>query len=114
MRVSLVIAVIALVVSGCGYSSLEGEMVGQVKSVSHTSNLLCADYDRAFISLGVFRNGVGSMSTQDVGVWMPDSRVTQVMREAARAGAIVRLQKKTYRNNFCKEDHEISVAEILK
>src|SRR5579859_447764 len=48
----------------CGNSSVGNELEGQVKKVVKRTPIFCSDYVEADVSLGVIRNGVGSMSQE--------------------------------------------------
>lgn len=75
MKRILMIAVLTLplALGGClGHTSRDNEAVGQVKRVHNNTPLLCPDYKDVDISLGVMRNGVGSMSTQDKWFFIQD------------------------------------------
>lgn len=107
------LAVVGL--SGCwGYTSIDNELTGQVKKVHHNTPLICPDYYSADVSLGVMRNGVGSMSTQDVAVTIPDKELLHVFEEAASTGKLVKVVFKVRRFTICIEDHVIDSVEILK
>lgn len=111
----LLILAMPLVLSGClGYSAKDGEAIGQAKKVSVTTPLICPDYYALDISLGVMRNGVGSMSTQDMWFTVQDIADIQKMKEAVERGAIVRVHYDTVRAAFCVEDHIVTSFEVMQ
>lgn len=102
-----------LALSACGYAQVDGEYVGQVKTVGHFTPLLCYDYTSADISLGTMRNGVGSMSTADTWVYVPDAANQLLLEAAQKSGQIVRLKVNTYHVAFCVPDDVVTSVEVL-
>ena len=98
----------------CGYTQRDGELVGQVKKVAHATPLICPDYIEADISLGVLRAGVGSMSTQDVWLVIPDKAMEKIFREANESGALVKVRYDEYRVAICSSVHWATSVEIIK
>lgn len=113
MKVGLVVMAFLGCV-GCGYSSVGNELIGQAKKMAHNTPIICPDYDMADISLGVMRNGIGSMSTQDVWMTVPRQRDRETLDAAVQAGAIVKVTYDVKRITFCYEDHFVTGVEILK
>lgn len=109
-----IIAAALLMLSGCGNSSVDNELIGQVKKVSHVTPLLCFDYVDADISLGVMRNGVGSMSTQDQWLTVPREQDQKILAEAAQSGKIVKVTYRVARVMWCWNDHIVTSAEIVE
>ncbi len=107
-----------LVLAGClGHSSKNNELVGQVKRVLHETPLKCENWVHADISLGTMRNGVGSMSVQDIWLWVPNSEDVPLLEKAQREGLIVRITYDIARARAwwsCAELEEITSVEILK
>lgn len=103
-----------LALTACGYSHRNSEMTGQVKKLLNTTPILCANRTDVDVSLGVVRNGVGSMSSEDVIATVANASVLAVLKQAADTGAIVKVTYDTARMNFCWEDKEIVGAEIVK
>lgn len=114
MKKLLILVAGALMLSGCGYSSRDNDMTGQVKKVVRNTPLVCPDYDDADVSLGVLRNGVGSMSTQDVWVTVTDKDLFKTLKEASASGALVKITYDVKRVTFCIDDHIATNVEILK
>lgn len=94
-RIVLLVAVISII--GCGYTSKDNEMMGQVKKVLHNTPLICPNYVDADVSLGVMRNGVGSLSTQDTWVVIQDKYMEEVFKEASSTGKLVKITYDTKR-----------------
>ena len=106
--------VLFAVLCSCGYSARNAELTGQVKKVARATPIICDDYDTADISLGVMRGGVGSMSTQDVWVYIADPRVMETLKKAAETGELVKVQYDEVRFTFCKNtDSWATGAQIL-
>lgn len=110
----LVLLTLTSMLAGCGYSSKDNEMIGQVKKVAHATPLICGDYDAADISLGVMRNGVGSMSHEDAWVLVQDKRDVETLKTAADTGQIVKLTYDDRRVAFCVPDYWVTKVEVVK
>lgn len=108
------IIILALALSSCGYSSRENEMIGQVKKVSHETPILCDDRADADISLGILRNGVGSMSSQDVWVTVPNESDRKTLKDANESGALVKIKYDVKRVTWCWHDHIVTSVEVVK
>lgn len=99
---------------GCGNSSTDGELTGQVKKVTHVTPLFCSDYYAVDISLGVMRNGTGSMSTQDMWLTIRDDRDMTFLRSAAENGQIVKVRYDTKRMAICTEEHILTSVVVAQ
>ena len=100
----------ALTVSSCGYRSLESNELGQAKTVIKTNNLVCPDYYVLHVSLGVMKNGTGSMSNQDTDYSVDPTRVDiEKLRLAVRNGSLIETKFNTRRgfSAFCTEFKEL-------
>ena len=105
MKKTQMVTLLALVLSGClGYRTTDGTMTGQVKKVTHVTPLICPAYWAVDISLGILRNGIGSMSTQDVWVTLPDDRDVPKLADLADRGGIVKVTYDNPRLAICTED----------
>lgn len=91
----------ALALTACGYSSMGNHLTGQVKRVKHQTPIFCPERVDADLSLGVIRNGVGSMSSEDVWVTVPDSESAKILEAAAQNGDIVDVEYDRARFAFC-------------
>jgi hypothetical protein len=111
----LTILAVAFALSGClGNSASSNQLVGQVKKVEHNTPLIMPDYDDADISLGVMRNGVGSMSHEDIWVYIPNAEDYLVLQKAAETGALVKVDYDTARARFYVENATVTHAEITQ
>lgn len=110
----LIFLVAALWISGCGYSARDNEMVGQVKKVTNQTPLICPDRVDTDISLGVMRGGVGSMSSQDLWLTVPNHDDQVVLKHAAEVGELIKITYSVARLTFCMEDHIVSHVEVTK
>jgi hypothetical protein len=111
------VALISLGLTGClGNSSAGNEAVGQVKRVQHKTPILCPDYNHVDISLGVMRNGVGSMSTQDMWLYVPNALDNSVLTDAAQSGALVKISYDVARGRWfgCVETATVTAVTVLK
>lgn len=110
---------LALILGTCtagfhlGWSSFDNEVVGQVKRVHMNTPILCLNYTDADISLGVLRNGVGSMSTEDKWFWVSDPSAAKLLKQAQDSGALVRVSYNVARFRWCVEREMVTKVEIM-
>ena len=112
MKIYLMIC--SLMISGCGYSSKQNDLTGQVKKVVSQTPLLCSDRTDVDVSLGVMKNGQGSMSSQDLWLSVKNDSDVAVLKQAASSGAIVNITYDVARFVWCWNDHIVSHVEISK
>lgn len=113
MRNLLFVAAI-LAVAACGYTSRDNELIGQVKKVKSLTPLICPNRVVVDVSLGVMRNGVGSMSTQDIWLYAPTEALVAKLKAAAERGAPVKVTYDVHRFVICPENEQITTVEELK
>ena len=103
-------AFLLILVAACGNSSTGNESVGQVKKVVNKTPIICPDYVEVDLSLGVMRNGVGSLSKEDVvlAVDPGDKATVDAMKKAAEDGSIVKLGYDVHRISPCWPDHRLT------
>lgn len=111
-KVSLCVAM--LVLSGCGYSSQNNELIGQIKKISHETPIWCPNFTAVDVSLGILRNGVGSMSTEDLWLYVSDPYVLDTIKKAQEANAAVKINYGIRRISFCVPVAWLTSVEILK
>lgn len=103
---------VGLLLSGCGYAGLDGEMIGQAKKITKVTPLICPDFTAFDISLGVMQNGTGSMSGQDL--WLKvDGADLAVLKRAVDTAAIVRVKYDTKRMAICTPAAILRHVEIV-
>lgn len=102
----------SIMLSGCGFESRSNETIGQVKKIVHQIPLLCPSFVAADISLGVMRNGIGSMSTEDIWVVVADKRDEELLLGAQKSGKIVKLKYDSLRFAICVPDRQLTSAEV--
>lgn len=112
MKNFLLIATI--LAAGCGRSSVDNELTGQVKRVKKVTPIICGDYTEVDVSLGVMRNGVGSMSTEDVWLLVENADQVKLLEKAAADGAIVKVTYDVQRLVLCVPDHTLKTVEIVQ
>lgn len=105
--------VLLMMLTACGYQGRDSEMIGQVKKVVRNTPLLCSEYVDADISLGVMRNGVGSMSSQDVWVKIADKEQEKIFRKANETGQLVKVKYDVLRFTVCTSDHIVTSVEVI-
>ncbi len=103
-----------VLIGGCGYSSKENEMVGQVKKVIEQTPIICGDYTEADVSLGVLRNGNGSMSKEDVVLRIEDQAQRALLKSAAESGRPVKITYDIKRWVWCGPDHIATSVSFLE
>jgi hypothetical protein len=90
MRELIVIA-LAFLIMGCGYNSKNNELICQVKYVENVTPLICPDYIEASVSLGVMKNGVGSMSTSDKHLTVRTDEQYRILQAAVKSAKLVKI-----------------------
>lgn len=101
--------------TACGYSSINNEVIAQVKKVTRETPIICPDRVDVDLSLGVMRNGVGSMSTQDVWLTVPaDEAMRRTLTEAASTGALVKVFYDHKRFVWCGQQEIVKAVEIVR
>jgi len=98
---------------GCGYTSVDNKMTGQVKKIHHNTPIVCENYISADVSLGVMQNGVGSISSHDVQMTIEDQKVMLVMEKAASTGKLVEITFKERRVTVCIDGYIVTSAKLL-
>jgi len=100
--------------SGClGYSSISSEVTGQPKRIQFLNNLLCPDFTTVDLSLGVMRNGVGSMSTEDDWFLIENNDLVAVLKTASENGSLVKITYDTRRFTFCVPERVVRTVTVL-
>lgn len=113
MKKLITLVSILSTVAGCGYTSVDNQVTGQFKRLHHQTPIVCPVRDDADMSLGVMRNGIGSMSTQDISLNVPPGLVEQVKR-AIEAGSIVKVTYDDLRFTWCQETYTIKTIEVVQ
>lgn len=115
MKVSLfILPLFFLLFVSCGYSSKDSEAVGQVKRVLKHTPIICQDWTQVDLSLGVMRNGVGSVSHEDILLYVPTEELARQLQTAAESGAPVKVKYDVARFAFCVGERQVRSVEILK
>ena|ERR1035437_8887163 len=111
MKKYLVIAL--LLITSCGYTSVDNELLGQPKKLYHQTPIICPNRTDLDISLGVMRNGVGSMSTQDLYLTVPNKQDVDKLNSALSSGKLVKLHYNILRWTLCQRMESVTSVEIL-
>ena len=106
------LCIIIAALTACGYSSTGNVLEGQVKKLVHRTPIICPDYIEVDVSLGVMRNGVGSLSKEDVVLAVEDLRLIDTLKRAAKSGAIVTIGYDVPRVSLCWPDHRLTSVVI--
>ncbi len=104
---------LSFIMLGCGYSHVNNDLIGQPKSVESTTPIFCPNQHILHLSLGVMRNGVGSMSTQDISINIPDDNLMPGLKAAVEAGSIINAQTNEARFRFCNELKELVAFTVI-
>ena len=112
-RFMLSVSVLLLALCSCGYTSKDNELIGQAKKVRHETPIICPDYANVDISLGVMRNGVGSMSTQDKWLLVRSESDLAKLKKAVEDGSIVKIKYDEYRVAICTPNEFVTSVEIV-
>ncbi len=104
----------ALLLTGCGYTARNNEIVGQVKKVLNVTPLVCSDFTGVDISLGVMKNGVGSMSHEDKELYVDKDENIKILKKALETGELVSIVYDTKRLTFCVPDQIVVSVKIIK
>ena len=111
MKVTTIL--LSLVLTSCGYSARDTEAVGQVKRVMNNTPMFCSDFIDVDLSLGVIRNGVGSVSTQDIWIVVSKSDA-EILKKANEEGQLVKIVYDQQRFSWCTEGRIGTKVEVLK
>ena len=112
--IRLIVLVGALALAGCGFSATDSEMIGQVKKVMHNTPLICPEYMDVDLSMGVMRNGVGSMSSEDTWLVVTNSDHLKLLKEANESGQLVKIKYDTYRVTLCTSEKYVRDVQLVK
>jgi len=117
MKRILLLAALAstMLLSGCfGYTSTGNEVVGQVKKVIKHTPLMLPNYVSVDLSLGVMRNGTGSMSKEDLIMYVPDERLVSQLQALAESGEIIKVSYGVARYRFYVPNEELESMRLAK
>lgn len=111
----IIAAGLLISLTGClGHSSVDNDLEGQVKKAQHVTPIFVSDYDRIDISLGIMRNGTGSISKDDMWLSVPNQSDFNVLQHAAEIGAPVKIKYDVSRMNWYQEEDTVSHVEIIQ
>jgi hypothetical protein len=99
---------------GCGYTSRDNQLTGQVKKVIDNTPVICGDYAAVDISLGVVKNGTGSMSKEDVIMYVPHQKDEDLLKSAAKTGTLVNVIYNQARVVLCVPDDVVTSVELAQ
>lgn len=112
----LIIGMFAL--TGCwGNDSVNNEVICQPKKIHHNTPLICGNYDSVDVSLGVMRDGVGSMSTADLELAFDPANETAnkaTLEKAIAGGKLVKLTYNDRRFSWCQETPQVLTVEVVE
>jgi hypothetical protein len=101
----------SLLLSSCGYSSVDNEGTGQVKKISHETPIFCPNYNVADIAIGSIQSGAISI-THDW--YVINSEDEKILKEAAEKGKLIKFTYNVERVAFCTgTNHFLESVEII-
>jgi len=98
---------------GCGYTSVDNELVGQPKKMLRQTPIVCPDRVDVDVSLGVMQAGTGSVSTQDHWLVVPGEHERSVLAGAIEGGKTVRIHYDDRRFTWCEPTEVVRKVEVL-
>jgi major membrane immunogen (membrane-anchored lipoprotein) len=110
----MLVLVLLLLIAACGYSSRDVEAIGQVKRVAAVTPIICPNFKALDLSLGVMRNGVGSMSHEDIDVLVESEDVAAKLKASAEQGKIVKITYDMARLTFCVPERVVRTVQVLE
>jgi hypothetical protein len=114
MTMKKIVLSMGLLASACGYSSKDNELIGQVKKVKMATPIICPDFAETDVSLGIIRNGVGSMSSEDVWLFVEKDSDLALLKSASESGQPVKIKYNVQRVTFCVPNEQVSSVELVK
>lgn len=109
-----IVLLLALSLSGCVFEARNNELIGQVKKVKNSTPILCPKRVDVDISLGIIRNGIGSMSSEDTWATVSNPEHIEILKNANENGSLVKITYDTYRLTFCQERINVTNVELVK
>ena len=112
-----IIWILPILLTGClGDSSRDNELSGQVKKIHSVTPILCPNYKEVDVSLRILRNGMGSVSNQDMILWVPNDDDYEILKKASENGSIVKIKYDVARDRWfdCVPRETVSHAEIIQ
>lgn len=118
MRLLVVLAItismfVTVGITGCGKTSQGNETIAQVKKVQNQTPWFCYNHVEADLSLGIMRNGVGSMSTQDMWVYVPNTEDYNKLVKASKTGQLVSVKYDVFRVAFCVPEEVVTSVDFV-
>ena len=100
---------------GClGYSSKNSESIIQPKSIQMQTPIICPEVPILHGSLGIIRNGRGSISNQDVDMVITNDQDKYKIQTAIDSGYFLNVKYNTKRMVVCNSEHILVDVEIVK
>jgi hypothetical protein len=113
----LVVFILIVLCIARGFSSKDNELICQVKYVEHKTPLICPDYMEASVSLGVMKDGVGSMSVSDKHLTVRTDEQYKILQTAVKSAKLVRIIYDMKRAGgdywICTPEYIVKKVEIL-
>ena len=102
------------VLAGCGYQGVDMQAIGQVKTIMHDTPLICGNFTDFDLSLGVMRNGTGSMSTEDIWIVVQNDEDLELVKKAQESGALIKVTFDAQRFPICTDGRFAKKIELVK
>ena len=111
---ALLLTLLTIALTACGYSQRDTEVIGQPKRIHNVTPIVCSNWKALDLSLGVVRNGIGSMSSEDIDLVIQDNDQLKTIKQAIDNGNLIKITYDDARLRFCQETREITKVEIVK
>lgn len=96
-----------------GLASYNNEAVGQVKYTKNIHPIIYPNYTELHLSLGVMRNNVGSISKEDITLYVPNESDVIKLNKSAEEGKLVKVIYDNLRFSFWYPNAQVRSVEIL-
>ncbi len=117
MKMRIVMLMLPLVLTGCdacGNSSVNNELVGQPKRLHNETPILCENRVDLDVSMGFMKDGVGSVSTADMHLTVPNREDVDRINRAINENKLVKLHYNVARVNLCWQQEVVTSVDVLE
>lgn len=97
-----------------GYTSVNNELIGQVKRIHQNTPIICPKYTEVDISLGTLQGGTGSISRQDIRLLVSKDSDTEILKFAADRGSLIKIEYDRRRISMCVNNEQVTKVTILE
>lgn len=109
----IILFVFCSLLVACGNVSQNNELVGQPKRLHNVTPILCPNRVDLDISMGFVKDGVGSMSTQDLFLTVPNQADVDLLKKAIEDRRLIKIHYNEARFTICSHEEYVTQVEIL-